>query len=59
MILATWNVPSLHRPGALAKLKDELSKYGVAIAAVQEIRWCGCEIFYSGDFTVCYSGSSN
>jgi hypothetical protein len=43
--LATCNVISLHRPGALAKLKDELSKYGVAIAAVQEIRWCGCEIF--------------
>jgi hypothetical protein len=52
MILVIWNVLSLHKPGALAKLKDELSKYGVAIAAVQEIRWCGCEIFESGDFTV-------
>jgi hypothetical protein len=59
MILATWNVLCLHRPGALAKLKDELSKYGVAIAAVQEIRWCGCEIFESRDFTVCYSGSND
>jgi exonuclease III len=59
MILAMWNVLSLHRPGALAKLKDELSKYGVAIAAVQEIRWCGCEIFESRDFTVCYSGSND
>jgi hypothetical protein len=45
MILATWNVLSLHRPGALAKLKVELSKYGVSIVAVQEIRWCGCEMF--------------
>jgi hypothetical protein len=45
MILATWNVLSLHRPGALAKLKDELSEYGVAFAAVQETRWCGCDIF--------------
>jgi hypothetical protein len=58
MILATWNVLSLHRPGALAKLKVELSKYGVSIVAVQEIRWCGCEMFDSGDFAVCYSGSS-
>ena len=30
MILATWNVRSLYRPGALAKLKDELNKYGIA-----------------------------
>jgi hypothetical protein len=45
MILATWNVPSLHRPGALAKLKDELSKYGVAIAAVQEINGVDMKFF--------------
>ena len=35
-MLATWNVQSLHRPGALAKLKDELNEYGIAITAVQE-----------------------
>jgi hypothetical protein len=45
MILATWNVLSVHGPGGLAELKDELSKYGDATAAVQEIRWCGCEFF--------------
>jgi hypothetical protein len=39
MTFATWNVLSLYRPGTLAKLKDDLNKYGVAIAAVQEIRW--------------------
>ena len=57
MTLATWNVQSLYRPGALAKLKDELNKYGIAITAVQEIRWGGSEIFDSGDFIVCYSGN--
>jgi hypothetical protein len=57
--LATCNVISLHRPGALAKLKDELNKYGVAIAAVQEIRWCGCEIFESRYFTVCDGGGKD
>jgi hypothetical protein len=57
MKLATWNVRSLYRPGALAKLKDELNKYGIAITAVQEIRWSGSEIFDSGDFIVCYSGN--
>jgi hypothetical protein len=34
MKLATWNVRSLYRPGALAKLNDELNKYGIAITAV-------------------------
>jgi len=52
MKLATWNVRSLYRPVALAKLKDELNKYGIAITAVQEIRWSGSEIFDSGDFSV-------
>jgi hypothetical protein len=38
------------------KLKDELNKYGIAITAVQEIRWRGSEIFDSGDFVLCCSG---
>jgi len=56
-MLATWNVRSLYRPGALAKLKGELNKYGIAITAVQEIRWSGSEIFDSGDFIVCCCGN--
>jgi hypothetical protein len=52
MKLATWNFRSLYRPGALAKLKDELNKDGIAVTAVQEIRWSGSEIFNSGDFIV-------
>jgi len=47
----------LYRPGALAKLKDELNTNGIAITAVQEIRWSGSETFDSGDFIVCYSGN--
>jgi hypothetical protein len=57
MMLATWNVRSLCRPGALAKLKEELKRYGITIAAVQEIRWIGSEIFDSGDFILCCSGN--
>jgi hypothetical protein len=56
-MLATWNVQSSYTPGALAKLKDELTKYGIAITAVQEIRWSGSEIFDSGDFIGFYSGN--
>ena len=57
MVYATWNVRSLYRPGALAKLKEELNKYKIGIAALQEIRWSGSEIFDSGDFIMCYSGN--
>jgi len=56
-VLATWHVHSLYRPTALAKLKDELNKYGIVITAVQEIRWSGSEIFDSGDIIVCYGGN--
>jgi exonuclease III len=54
-MLAIWDVRSLYRPGSLAKLQEELKRYGIAIAAVQEIRWSGSEIFDSGDFIVCSS----
>jgi len=57
MVLGTWNFRNLYRPGALAKLKEELNKYGIAMNAVQEIRWSGSEIFDSGDFIVRYSGN--
>jgi hypothetical protein len=56
-IVVTWNVQSLYKPGALAKLKEELKRCGIAIAAVQEITWSRGEIFDSGDFIVCYSGN--
>jgi hypothetical protein len=40
-----WNILSLNRTAAFRKLKDELCKYRIAVAAVQEFRWCGSEIF--------------
>jgi len=57
MVLGAWNVRNLYRPGALAKLKEELNKYEIFITAVQEIRWSGSEIFDSGNFIVRYSGN--
>ena len=53
--MATWNILSLNRSGALARLKDELNKNRTAITAVQEIRWSGREMFDSEDFVICYS----
>jgi exonuclease III len=37
--LATWNVRSLYRPGSLRITINELRKYKIAIAAIQETRW--------------------
>jgi hypothetical protein len=36
--LATWNVRSLYRPGGLRIAINELRKYKIAIAAIQETR---------------------
>jgi hypothetical protein len=36
--LATWNVRSLYRPGGLRITINELKKYKIAIAAIQETR---------------------
>jgi hypothetical protein len=52
MNLVMWNILSLNRIVAFKKLKDELRKYKVVIAVVQEVRWRRSEIFYSGDFTI-------
>jgi mRNA deadenylase 3'-5' endonuclease subunit Ccr4 len=37
MFIATWNVRSLYQPGASRMLEEELEKYKVDIAAIQEI----------------------
>jgi hypothetical protein len=39
--MAAWNVLSLNRAGSLRKLKEELTKYRIGIAAFQEIRGQG------------------
>jgi len=48
--MATWKILSLNRAGNLRKLKEELTKYRIGIAAIQEIRWPGTEIMDKGDF---------
>jgi exonuclease III len=45
--LATWNVKSLFRANVVKELVNELKKYKMMIAAIQEIRrprlrWLGC-----------------
>jgi hypothetical protein len=50
--LGTWNVLSMTRVGTLRKVKEELRKYKIAIASLQEIRWKGKGMMKSEDFTV-------
>jgi hypothetical protein len=45
--------------GTLKNLIQELKKYKIDIAAIQEIRWKGNDIFVSDDYTICYSGISD
>jgi hypothetical protein len=43
--LATWNVRSLFRAGALRNLTQELKRCIIMIVAIQETRWQGSKIF--------------
>lgn len=56
---ATWNVRTLNKPGALHGLKQEMEKYRIGVAAVQEVRWKGNGIIRSGNYTIMYSGGDN
>ncbi|KAI5731590.1 hypothetical protein M8J77_012944 [Diaphorina citri] len=40
-LFGTWNIKSLHRPGSSSILVQELKKYKIKVAALQEIRWKG------------------
>lgn len=55
--LATWNVRSLYKPGALANLINELENARVKIAAIQEMRWKGTDVWKYKNFTLYYSGN--
>ena len=53
--VCTWNIRTLNRDGASAKLAKTLIKCGADITAIQEMRWIGqgckirknCNIYYS------------
>jgi hypothetical protein len=51
-------VTSLNQAGAMRNLIGELKKHSIMIAATQEIRWRGKDVFDNENYTVCYSGSS-
>ena len=56
--LATWNVRSLLRPGALRSLTSALKAAKHDITAVQETRWPGKDSMTSRDYKFYYSGKA-
>ncbi|KAL4152688.1 hypothetical protein QTP88_000521 [Uroleucon formosanum] len=54
--LGTWNVRSLYIAGALTVVEANLERYGIAIAAIQEVRWTGEGNLKSKKHTIFYSG---
>jgi hypothetical protein len=50
--LATWNVRSLFRAGALRNLTQELNRFNVMLAAIHETRQQVSDIFNIGDYNL-------
>ena len=48
--LATWNVRSVFSAGSLRNLTQELNRFNIMIAAIQETRQQGSDIFDNGDY---------
>lgn len=56
--LCTINVRTMNEIGAPALLDKELSKMGVGLAGLQEVRWPGVGEMKEGDTTFVWSGSA-
>lgn len=50
-----WNVLSLYRLGGLQALLDQIDKYNIDLAAIQEIRWTGEGVLEKRHHTIYYS----
>mgnify|MGYP003454521883 FL=1 len=59
--LATWNVRTLYRTGGLRMTINELRKYKIAIAAIQETRWTKTtpQAFSSNGYNIYTSSQTN
>jgi hypothetical protein len=56
--MACWNLRNLNQAAAIWNLIGELKKYSIMIAAIEQIKWGGNDVFDSEDYTICYSGCS-
>ncbi|PSN31824.1 Craniofacial development protein 2 [Blattella germanica] len=56
MIIGTWNVKTLLKPGKLQELKEQIKNTTIDIVAVQETRWTDVGMIKKKDFTFYYGG---
>lgn len=54
--IGSWNVRTVYASGALRILLDQLDKYKIGIAAIQETKWLGKEIMEYGFHVILKSG---
>ncbi|PNF24852.1 hypothetical protein B7P43_G12922 [Cryptotermes secundus] len=60
MRFVNWNVRSLYRAGSLRAVAEEILKFKLDLAGVQEVRWDGGVIAPAGDYTFFYGqGNEN
>jgi hypothetical protein len=60
MSFSMWNVRSLYRAGSLRAVAEEILKYKLDLAGVQEVRWDGYVIEPAGEYTFFYGkGNDN
>ncbi|XP_055371836.1 uncharacterized protein LOC129605867 [Condylostylus longicornis] len=59
LYLAYWNVNTMLQPGKMAEIIDELTKYNMKIAALQELRWKEQGEIKKKYYSIYYSGSEN
>jgi hypothetical protein len=56
MRFGTCNVRSLYRAGSLRAVAEEILKYKIDLAGVQEVRWDGGGIALAGDYIFLWKG---
>ncbi|KAK3931473.1 Craniofacial development protein 2 [Frankliniella fusca] len=56
MRIATWNVRTMYKAGAATNVAAELSRLGIAVAGLQEVRWAGLGQLRMGDYIIYWSG---
>ncbi|PNF31301.1 hypothetical protein B7P43_G11552 [Cryptotermes secundus] len=60
MRFGMWNVRSMYRAGSLRAVVEEILKYKLDLAGIQEVRWNRGDIAPAGDYTFFYGkGNEN